>query len=417
MEITKCVSTSGKKKHQYYINIVVDIVHDIFLRLPAKSLLRFRCVSKKCCDIIDSVSFANMYELVCVEEPQILYTPLTLNLVKKLHSIAYDETNYVMKKSETSILEFSEEKHDYQLCHVAYGLLCIRDGGCHQQPESVFLFNPLTREVLELPKAIDEVWKNTYKMWRPVWYGMGFDYTTNTIKVVRVFHRHQYETEVYTLGTNSWRRISSNPSCTLNLCGVTAYGDMHWMHHSYLNDKQYEKMITSFDFKKEEFKWTRHPNLEYNAFAPYKRISLITIKGSLAIVNILSYTQMEIWVLKDYDDKEDYYWVREFKLCIKSIRLEDSWQGFWCLPEVFGAWGYGGLFLDTCHHEHYVIDMKKNHTHHISQCILEEDYNCDERAVYSYTKSLVCLRNFGNSVENHGYKFLKRVRNVYVSPN
>ncbi|KAJ0039510.1 hypothetical protein Pint_26569 [Pistacia integerrima] len=416
-------------------------------------------------------------------------------------------------------------------------------------------------EVLELPRSTSELWKINWC--KTSWYGMGFDCTTNTYKIVRVMEisHAEFDTEVHTLGTNSWRRIGSNPSCILSNCGVNAYGDMHWLRSNLKQHIEYETMIRSFDFKREEFKWIRYPNLKYFAHKSCIKVPLINLRGSLAIVNVLPYNEMEIWVMKDYDKKEYYwieftilmeitncpstsgknkqqcygnfpthivvdiflrlpvksllrfrcvskmwcsiidsvsfanmyesarveepqilysppylkrefkwtrhpkleyyadlhkknslislrgslaivsilvlkdyekkdyywYWVREFRLNIGVIRPDDIayWQSSGTIMENFGACGHRGLFFDTFHHGHYVIDLQTNHIQHINECIPPEDYNSGvldgltfKRIVNSYTRSVLSLRNFGNPNANHGdhtYNFLKRVQSVYVN--
>jgi len=49
----------GPKTTQIYIPI--DLQINILLRLPVKSLLRFRCVSKLWCSIITSQDFGNRH--------------------------------------------------------------------------------------------------------------------------------------------------------------------------------------------------------------------------------------------------------------------------------------------------------------------------------------------------------------------
>ncbi|CAH2071488.1 unnamed protein product [Thlaspi arvense] len=41
--------------------VPMDIVNDLFLRLPAKSLVRFRALSKLCCHLIDSPDFISSH--------------------------------------------------------------------------------------------------------------------------------------------------------------------------------------------------------------------------------------------------------------------------------------------------------------------------------------------------------------------
>lgn len=82
---------------------------------------------------------------------------------------------------------------------------------------------------------------------------------------------------------------------------------MHWTHDVY----EGEARIISFDFKREEFRQIPLPNFgkPYNA----RRIKLINLKGSLAIVmfSTINTRLIEIWVLKDYNDRQHEQWIRE----------------------------------------------------------------------------------------------------------
>ncbi|KDO56822.1 hypothetical protein CISIN_1g036906mg, partial [Citrus sinensis] len=175
-----------------------NVVCDVLLRLPVKSRLRFRSVCKNWRNIIDDHSFASMHSASAAfnfsddTEPEVL-TPLE---------------NYIV------------------YC-VAYGLLCFQNLD-HQ--EKVYSCNPLRREILELPRpSLCSGW---------VRFGVGFDHTINTYKIIRVTARKAFDGdlydkfEVYTLGSNSWREVSPPLPFyhhLFNKWGVSAHGDIHWL--------------------------------------------------------------------------------------------------------------------------------------------------------------------------------------------
>ncbi|KAK0581572.1 hypothetical protein LWI29_015280 [Acer saccharum] len=238
-------------------SIPVDVLYNIFLRLLAKSLLRFRCVSKFWCNTFP------------ISLPEI--TPTAW------HSFACDG-NLIKRSEYPTYID-----KDYVVCQVGYGLLCFRHkygGG------DTLLCNPLRREVLKLPTVRTGIYSGQ-------WYGIGFDSINNTFKIVRVLSfSKSLVTEFHTLGTESWWHISSIPSCnSLSAIGVSACGDMHW---------------TSFNFQKEEFKLMM---LQYR-----KDFMLVNVKGFLAVVNFPQPTDIEIWVLKDYDKN---VWMKEYRLTTK----------------------------------------------------------------------------------------------------
>ncbi|ESR35297.1 hypothetical protein CICLE_v10006982mg, partial [Citrus x clementina] len=170
-----------------------DILYDILLKLPTKSLFRFRFVSRNWGNIIDSLSFCTKHvttEATAAEEPQILRVPFPLGLSKALHSLSYDGKVYIEKWC------WFQHMHG------------VGDA---------FLCNPLRGEVLELPRA-----------------------RIPTPNMSNVDHSRQHVqdcpcgSKVYTLGTDSWREISSAVTHNhLGHDGVSAYGDMHWLANSF----------------------------------------------------------------------------------------------------------------------------------------------------------------------------------------
>lgn len=79
---------------------------------------------------------------------------------------------------------------------------------------ALVLRNPSTRESRELPESPIEFPTCSHKCLSSV-YGFGYDSFADDYKLVRVvtFATERFETEVklYSLGTNSWKRIEDFP--------------------------------------------------------------------------------------------------------------------------------------------------------------------------------------------------------------
>lgn len=123
------------------VEVSDDIIYEIFLRLPAKSLLRFRSISKIWRDIIDShpplaiMHLSTQVSAAAVAEPQILPLSYSRGYKKTQHSFIYDGNE--IKQSQHPILEFSEEVHvEYTVQLVDCGLLLF------QNQDNLFLCNP-----------------------------------------------------------------------------------------------------------------------------------------------------------------------------------------------------------------------------------------------------------------------------------
>lgn len=398
------------------------IIYDILLRLPAESLMRLRSVSKNWRDIIDSLSFANKRlstrAAAADEEPHILL----VDHEHTVHSFTSDSNTI----KEMPILEFSEECNAVE--NIANGLLFFRN---KWNLGEFFICNPLRGQVLEIPQPLAvSTGMGTFRE-HLAFYGMGLDCTTNSYKIVRVCElprfglsrrlpRSKVETEVYTLGTASWRVISSSvcfaPHC---LQSVSACGDMHWLIWDRRTD---EARIVSFDFKIEKFFETPLPDFGCPR-EHYTKFMLIDLKGFLAIVSFPSATHIEIWVLRDYENKE---WVKKYRSSTQVwAREADENTGvirpdicFWEDKKISVGVFYRGLLFEAyARKQLFFLDIETNCLW-CMQCPLPESYKF-HKSLFGYTGNILSLRYFGNPIAevSDKYNFLKMARSVYLTPH
>lgn len=227
-----------------------------------------------------------------------------------------------------------------------------------------------------------------------------------------------------TLGSPSWRVICPPESFSLKpvypFDGLSAFGVIHWRKW---DGRRKKACIISFDVKDEEFKETPLPDFG----CPRKHIrqfNLTNLRGFLAVVSFPSSAHLEIWMLKDYQKKE---WIREYKISTQVWeRGPYKWARgpynipprvanfrFWGSSDM-GACSQGLVFAESFGHCK-VVDLQ-------NKCIwdmkLPEGYNESDRRTFSYTGSILSLRNFGNPIAEipHKYRFLKTARTVYASP-
>lgn len=131
-----------------------EIMDNIFSRLPVKLLLRFRCVSKLWCYIIDDPCLANMHRTQAGDEEPLVLLLLGFHDSTKMSSLYELEDNRGVLRPITSnkkpLLNLeSKETEDgvkqYYLESFYKGLLCI------SSLSKVILSNPLRQESLILP--------------------------------------------------------------------------------------------------------------------------------------------------------------------------------------------------------------------------------------------------------------------------
>nr|XP_023885717.1 F-box/kelch-repeat protein At3g23880-like [Quercus suber] len=267
-----------------------DLHFDIVSRLPVKSLLRFKCVSQLWCNMIDDPSLAYMHLTRSVEEPKMLILD---HQTKNPDTSRFTEVAGGFLKADMKLVtKFAKSKACF-LESCCNGLLCFAK---IYGDRVLVLFNPLRQEVIALPPHRASYTKKSK-------YGLGFDSSTNTYKVVRVFSRggsFNMGADVYTLGTSSWRPISKGPLCLLAGRPIFACGALHWFVHPYVDRD--------------------------------------ALKGNLAMVDRSFDSHIEIWVMKEYKKKE---WVKEYKIDIyPPLGISDS-----SLVEVIGLWEFGEILL------------------------------------------------------------------------
>ncbi|XP_043693193.1 F-box protein CPR1-like [Telopea speciosissima] len=196
-----------------------DLIVEILSRLPVKSLLRFRCVCKPWCVLITDPTFVKMH----INRSLATNSNLIFILIKPSFNLQFFNLNDGDEQLEAAVeidhppLYNSEFKAE--LVGSCNGLLCIT-----YSVHIIFLWNPLTRRHQKLPDTPItpiELFEFPVRFdYHPnIVYGFGYDATTEDFKLVRIvqfYTRYQHsdrhysghsEVKVYSLSTNSWRRI------------------------------------------------------------------------------------------------------------------------------------------------------------------------------------------------------------------
>ncbi|KAL4614256.1 hypothetical protein ACB092_07G041000 [Castanea dentata] len=131
--------------------------------------------------------------------------------------------------------------------------------------DALVLWNPSTRVSRELPESPIEFPTCSRKCLSTV-YGFGYDSFADDYKLVRVvtFATERFETEVklYSLGTNSWKRIEDFPYGVPNKSdGIFVNGALHWL--VYLeNDLVCLYFVSYLDLSEEKYGWLELPDYE-----------------------------------------------------------------------------------------------------------------------------------------------------------
>ncbi|XP_019158821.1 PREDICTED: putative F-box protein At3g52320 [Ipomoea nil] len=210
-----------------------DIIVDILSKLPAKSLVRFKCVSKFFCVLITADhGFSVLHRSVSLTLPSragilIVIIPRTPHYTRSLpvfYTINFSEENRRPGKQLQANRVGYLDGEPYAIDHLrssSDGLVCL-----HRNNRHVVVCNVSTRQRISLPRIPSDSPSNiTYAM-------LGFDSKSKRYKVlVSAPNRYKYKHWVLTVGVDkSWREIN-NDSCshlfhiTLDSLGYPNFSD------------------------------------------------------------------------------------------------------------------------------------------------------------------------------------------------
>jgi len=315
-------------------SLPLDVLVEILWRLPPKSLLRFRCVSKTWLALIGNHDFFSTnllnHSILTTQNPT---RPLPLILVKAtdksnaekfvFYSLSYDTLDCVSQIPMNLPLvpaHFLIRPNYYlKLVASSNGLLCLYDF----RTRDVYLWNPTTPYVGF--KAIPFLSPPPFSV------GFGFDPNSSDFKVVSVRHVVNGSgiaaliAEVYSMSRGSWRLLDLRvpygifaDSQTLALGGVFL-----WLA------EQDGGQIISFDFTDEVFRTTPLP---YSRDPLRFYHQMMELNGYVAMANIKM--SLEIWVLLEFGVKES--WTR-----FVSIEIPMD------LGRPLGFWKKGKMFMEN----------------------------------------------------------------------
>lgn len=287
-----------------------EIAVDILLRLPVKSLLRFRCVCRSWYALICSPQFVALHYKRATQK-LIVATECSRNI--SLYSVDYDGVD-----NENAIQELDFSTDDPNLLKYAAilgscnGLLLV---GVYQD-SFLYLWNPSTREYKELPDCPDSEYD--YRV-----YGLGYHSRFDDYKVVvinpvvnEVGFPQSSHVIIYSLKTHSWKCVGEFPCRILHYgTSINIHGVPHWLmncedHREEDSDSNLPALgISYFDFENELFEEVPGPDCEWPNNNP--TLDLAVFGGCLCLTFIRGENR-EIWIMKEYGIKES--WVKLFNI-------------------------------------------------------------------------------------------------------
>ncbi|CAD5322244.1 unnamed protein product [Arabidopsis thaliana] len=340
----------GEKASPESLVLPPEIITEILLRLPAKSIGRFRCVSKLFCTLSSDPGFAKIHLDLILRNESVrslhrklivsshnLYSLDFNSIGDGIRYLAAVEHNYPLK-DDPSI--FSEMIRNYVGDHLyddrrvmlklnaksyrrnwveivgsSNGLVCISPG-----EGAVFLYNPTTGDSKRLPENFRpksvEYERDNFQT-----YGFGFDGLTDDYKLVKLVATSEdiLDASVYSLKADSWRRI-----CNLNYehndgsytSGVHFNGAIHWV---FTESRHNQRVVVAFDIQTEEFREMPVPDEAEDCSHRFSNFVVGSLNGRLCVVNSCYDVHDDIWVMSEYGEAKSWSRIR-INLLYRSMK-------------------------------------------------------------------------------------------------
>ncbi|XP_021848420.1 F-box/kelch-repeat protein At3g06240-like [Spinacia oleracea] len=285
-----------KRVPDHEIHIPTELLTEILARLPVKTLLRFRCVCKLWCSLIDSQDFIDMHLRLFQNNRSKTH----LLVMEEIYRANGEECTFAIRRADTlrKTAHLHTSNNSYQIIATCNGLVLlwerISSGG-----SDLRLWNPSIRKALLLPACPSEHERHPLLL--------GFSPFSNDYKLV-VFRYNDglaqdvsMSIAVYSLRNHSWKVNVNRINVPLSFMrGFPTQGDrvfcrgaIYWIGRDpYLrkvkgNQKTH---LVSFNFDSEDFISVELPDTAKDWF--------IFLLGESVAVSSMDIRNSPVWVLE-----------------------------------------------------------------------------------------------------------------------
>ncbi|KZV28625.1 F-box protein-like [Dorcoceras hygrometricum] len=342
-----------------------DVLIEVLIRLPVKTLLKCRSVSKSWCNLIRSRIFilshtkrerkqrillVNRYSTPEEGDGEVLsFANVSFPISDDSDTTLYCDIHILSHR----LPQLSGEGEIVRIpihgpCN---GLVCIAFG------ETIYLCNPALREFKLLPPLRFPVGYSPL----PSQIGFGFDQITGDYKVIQISDVPDFSEEskirfdLYNSGSNSWKEMDARVPDISHFIGYELLynGVMHWLA---IMSPHNSACIICLDVTRESL--GQYIELNGDLGRDESDLRLIEFDGRLAVVRYSPWTGTEIWVMKEYGAKESwtkqcvmgaYYTICPFQFLKNEEFMVDSEFGRCTLEEsqLKGFQFYGDFHSST----------------------------------------------------------------------
>ncbi|CAA7032969.1 unnamed protein product [Microthlaspi erraticum] len=329
--------------------VPLDMVIEILTKLPAKSLFRFRCVSKQWCSIIRSRPFIDSFMSLSLSRPRILllgydtyrgYAERLVFISLPLHA---QDSNHLSVVSKYDV-PFSEH---YGFCNSVRGIFCVSLGN-HS-----LICNPTTKQVITIPNDLTgfDHMHNICVMF------LGYDTSNDQYKIMRTIRwvaqdkSHEHSVCTLRLGEqssfSSWRRVESGNADYFIKTNALCISEV--VYYGAQKKRSYSLVIVSFDVASERLLLMEAPE-ENNL------VGMVNYQGKLACIFISNDDGSSLWIL---DDAKKQIWSKAGVFSSSFYDLYRNLNLIICGATNMGEIIFVSKLIDGAL-ELYYYDLKKN---------------------------------------------------------
>ncbi|KAK8943103.1 F-box/kelch-repeat protein [Platanthera zijinensis] len=378
----KKTAETSKKKKGVYIYIPGDIiVSEILLRLPARSLGKFRCVCKSWLSITSNTAFVRSNaQLNRITRPSVILDDLT---VPSKICLDFGDAN-----CESAAIDFREHQHPTKSipnhsfaiasCDGLVCLIRITIGPLIQ----LFVINPLTGQSIAVPV---EDFKLTS---HPGFY---FHRSTSKYRLIRIAEANSMRaSEVFVVGESSWRPIPDSIPAIFHCSNpLDLNGNIYWLAFS-RNTSPSGDTIVIFDQEQELYSVVSLPP-SLVKLADLGR-NLVGFNGDLGLLVVNKDNTIDVWIM------EENFWIKRYSVNYTQIHGCSSGLASW--------WILGGAViirdeellvklssacecraLPFCKPQHYLVRCNLKSGASVVQQMMAAQ-SCLYYSVFSYTETL-----------------------------
>ncbi|XP_058722461.1 F-box/kelch-repeat protein At3g23880-like [Vicia villosa] len=290
-----------------------ELIREILLRLPVKSLLQLKCACKLWKTLISDSHFAKTNLQIRMNNPRLVFSDLETPY--KIESYSLDSLFENSSSTPVEPITMSYVKKNKNcIIGSCNGLLCMY----HSYKNVVRLGNPsIGFKSNKSPEAFSPDWM-------VVQYGFGYDQVNDKYKVLVVaqnkYDSSQLLTKIYIFGENFWKTIPNFSFRPTGRLGKFASGTLNWVVYKIgVSSDQNQNVIFSFDLEKETSREILLPETNVDNWSFTQRM-LYVLSDCLCVCKCDRFGA--VWLMKEYGVVDS--WTKLMSIPQKHIHNEFS---------------------------------------------------------------------------------------------